>query len=152
MVCLLYTSSLYLIRNTTAGGRLVGFAANRYITPQQLYGVLGNIELAALVRQHTHGQILLISGIYVARDPAIDDAEQLLLTETIARSFDYNCAYGLFYPHLGSCSKAALSAIERQGFTLAPGVDRRSPLYIVCLLYTSWGQSTGCGSRTPRDF
>ena len=54
--------SLYLIRNTTAGGRLVGFAANRYITPQQLYGVLGNIELAALVRQHTHGQILLISG------------------------------------------------------------------------------------------
>ena len=123
--------SLYLIRNTTAGGRLVGFAANRYITPQQLYGVLGNIELAALVRQHTHGQILLISGIYVARDPAIDDAEQLLLTETIARSFDYNCAYGLFYPHLGSCSKAALSAIERQGFTLAPGVDRRSPLYIV---------------------
>ena len=92
--------SLYLIRNTTAGGRLVGFAANRYITPQQLYGVLGNIELAALVRQHTHGQILLISGIYVARDPAIDDAEQLLLTETIARSFDHNCAYGLFYPHL----------------------------------------------------
>lgn len=123
--------AVYLIRNTTDGNRLVGFSGNKYITSQELYGALGSVELADLVRRHTHGQTLLITGIHVARDPMIYDAEQLLLTEVITRSFEYNCAYAMFYPGKGGASPAVLSAVERQGFQPAPGFDRKTPLYIV---------------------
>lgn len=122
---------LLLLRNTVQENRLVGVARLRYLAPDELFAVLGQVSLADQVRRHTYGEILLISGIYVERDPMINDAEQLLLTEAIARSFEYKCGYALFFPADGYCPERVLSAVVRQGFVKAPESPEDAPLYLV---------------------
>lgn len=121
---------LLLLRNTMDGDRLVGFSVIRYIAPEELITVLKKVNLADLVRRHTSGEILLISGIYVERDPMIHDAYQLLLTETIARSLACRCGFALFFPAPGRCPKRLISAIERQGFVKAPEFRETAPLFL----------------------
>lgn len=122
---------LLLLRNTVEDNRLVGFARFRYIVPEELFAVLKRVDLADLVRRHTSGEILLISGIHVERDPMIHDAEQLLLTEVLARSFEHNCGYAIFFPYDGYCPGQVLSAIERQGFMRSPEFKEEAPLFLV---------------------
>lgn len=121
---------LLLLRNTVEENRLVGFAAVRYIAQEELITVLKKVKLADLVRRHTSGEILLISGIYVERDPMIHDAPQLLLTEVIARSLVCRCGFAMFFPADGRCQKQVLSAIERQGFVKAPDFKEDAPLFL----------------------
>lgn len=106
--------NLLLLRNTVEDNRLVGVARFRYLAPDELFAVLKKVDLADLVRRHTSGEILLISGIHVEKEPAIYDAEQLLLAEVIARSFAWKCGYAIFFPYEGVCPKRVSSVIERQ--------------------------------------
>jgi len=122
---------LLLLRNTVDENRLVGIARIRYLAPDELFAVLKKVDLADQVRRHTYGEILLISGIYVERDPMIHDAEQLLLTEAIARSFAFKCGYALFMAEEGGCSERVFSAIKRQGFIKAPECKADGSLYLV---------------------
>lgn len=122
---------LLLLRNTVDENRLVGIARIRYLGPDELFAVLKKVELADQVRRHTYGEILLISGIYVERDPMIYNAEQLLLTEAIARSFAFKCGYALFMAGDGECPERVLSAIRRQGFVKAPECESDGLLYLV---------------------
>ena len=122
---------LLLLRNTVEENRLVGIARIRYLGPDELFAVLKKVELADQVRRHTYGEILLISGIYVERDPMIHNAEQLLLTEAIARSFPFKCGYALFMANDGECPERVLSAIRRQGFVKAPECKSDTLLYLV---------------------
>ena len=57
---------LLLLRNTVQENRLVGVARLRYLAPDELFAVLGQVSLADQVRRHTYGEILLISG-YLCR-------------------------------------------------------------------------------------
>lgn len=122
---------LMLLRNTVEENRLVGVARFRYLAPDELFAVLKRVDLADLVRRHTSGEILLISGIHVEKDPMIHDSEQLLLTEVIASSFVCKCSYALFFPYEGRCRARVLSAIERQGFVKAPEFREDAPLFLV---------------------
>lgn len=122
---------LLLLRNNMEDNRLVGVARLRYLVPEHLFAVLKRVDLADLVRRHTTGEILLISGIYVERDPMIHDAEQLLLAEAIARSFAFRCGYAIFFPTDGYCTNRVLSAILRQGFVKAPEFQEDAPLFLV---------------------
>lgn len=104
--------NLLLLRNTVEDNRLVGVARFRYLAPDELFAVLKKVDLADLVRRHTSGEILLISGIHVEKEPAIYDAEQLLLAEVIARSFAWKCGYAIFFPYEGVCPKRVSSALN----------------------------------------
>lgn len=120
---------LLLLRNAMEGNRLIGFSVIRYIAPEALIAVLREVNLADLVRRHTFGEILLISGIYVEKDPALHNAYQLLLTETIARSLACRCGFAMFFPPAGRRPKKLLAAIERQGFVKAPEFKESAPLF-----------------------
>lgn len=122
---------LLLLRNNMEENRLVGVARFRYLSPENLFAVLKRVDLADLVRRHTSGEILLLSGIYTERDPMIQDAEQLLLAEAIARSFAFRCGYAIVFPAEGYCSDRVLSAILRQGFVRAPEFQEEAPLFFV---------------------
>ena len=65
------------------------------------------------------------------KEPAIYDAEQLLLAEVIARSFAWKCGYAIFFPYEGVCPKRVSSVIERQGFVKAPEFQEDAPLFLV---------------------
>ncbi|MEG1292953.1 MAG: hypothetical protein RSD33_01975 [Clostridium sp.] len=120
-----------ILKNTAEDNRVVGFAKIEYVASEELFSVLKRVDLADLVRSHTSGEILLISGIYVNRDPMIHDAEQLLLTEVLARSFEHKCSYAIFFPVDGYCPDRVLSAIKRQGFVRSPEFKEEAPLYLV---------------------
>ena len=122
---------LLLLRNTVADNRLVGVARLRYLAPDELFGVLKRVDLADQVRQQTHGEVLLISGIHVERDPMIHDAEQLLLAEAIARSFAYRCGYALFFSAEGCYPDRVMSAVLRQGFVKAANSPEKAPIWLV---------------------
>lgn len=122
---------LLLLRNVLEGNQIVGFAGLRYIAPDELFAVLKRVELADYVRRNTSGEILLISGIHTTHAPTIHDAEQLLLTEVLARSFEHRCGYAIFFPYEGDCPSHVLSAIERQGFVKSPEFKETTPLYLV---------------------
>ena len=54
---------LILLRNQLWLNHLTGFIRYRYMAPESLYEVLGDLELADQVRRNTSGKILLISGL-----------------------------------------------------------------------------------------
>ena len=122
--------SLLLLRNTARDNRLVGVARTRYLPTGELFDVLKKVDLADQIRRQTCGIILLITGIYVKEDPEIHDAEQILLTEVIARSFVYRCGYGMFFPAEGYCPEPVLETILRQGFVRTPELPEE-PIYLV---------------------
>ena len=61
----------------------------------------------------------------------IYDAETLLLTEAVMRSFEYRCDYAIFYPEDGYCPNRVISAVIRQGFLKPEEAPRDVPLYAV---------------------
>ena len=122
---------LLLLRNMLENHRLVGFLRYRVLSPDKLFSVLGNVELADDVRRRTSGDVLLISGIYTTRNPMISDPEQFLVSEAIARSLPHGCSFALFYPEDGLYTNEAVSAILRQGFLRAEDAVSQIPLYLV---------------------
>ena len=69
-----------LLRNQMEKGKLVGLIRYCYLTPDELFAVLGDVEVADTVRRHTLGEILFIRGLYAGKDSEIMDPEQLLLS------------------------------------------------------------------------
>ena len=53
-----------LLRNTVEDNRLTGLLKMRSVMPEELFKVLGSVSMADMVRRHTLGSILLITGIY----------------------------------------------------------------------------------------
>ena len=144
---------LMVLRNSIDGGKPVGFASYRELQPDELFGLLKNIELANGVRRKTSKEVLLITGIYSQKeDPrdgdAIHDAAQLLLVEVIARALRKNGSFALFVSDRNLASEEAVSALERQGFVRPPipedsdrriiyAVDMHEPLLLLHNLETT---------------
>ena len=76
--------------------------------------MLGSVSMADMVRRHTLGSILLITGIYAEPDSAIYDPEQLLLTEALAKALEQHCSYAMFLPE-EEPGEASQGAVIRQG-------------------------------------
>lgn len=137
--------SFLLLRNTMEDNRIVGFVRQHFVMPEQLCKVLGSVEVADMVRSHTLGRLLLITGIYTEPDSSIHEPEQLLLTESLARSLEKNCSYAMFLP-VAEPERQAVEVIERQGFVKAKNlgggqqlwmVDMHAPLVLVQNLETT---------------
>lgn len=123
--------SLILLRNQLCFNRLTGVIRGRYMAPESLYEVLGDLELADQVRRSTSGKILLISGIYTTKDELIDDPAQLLLTEALADACANGCSYAMFFPKDNKPSDYIMGAVQRQGFVLAEQMKTAMPVYLV---------------------
>ena len=122
---------LLLLRNNMDNNRLVGAARIRYLAPDDLFHVLKDVQLCDMIQRRTAGEVLMITGLYVEKDPMIYDAETLLLTEAVMRSFEYRCDYAIFYPEDGYCPNRVISAVIRQGFLKPEEAPRDVPLYAV---------------------
>lgn len=123
--------ALILLRNRMCGHRLTGVIRGRYMAPESLFEVLGDLALADQVRRNTSGKILLISGIYTAKDEMIADPAQLLLTEALASACANGCNYAMFFPQESVPSDYIMGAVRRQGFVLAEQMNTSIPVYLV---------------------
>ena len=122
---------LLLLRNSMDGNRLAGAARLRYLHPKELFPVLKDVHACDMVRSRTSGEVLMISGLYTDRDSLIYDVEQLLLTETVMRSYEHHCDYAIFLPGDNYCPNSVISAVVRQGFVRPADVPKDLPLYVV---------------------
>lgn len=122
---------LILLRNQLWLNHLTGFIRYRYMAPESLYEVLGDLELADQVRRNTSGKILLISGLHTAKDELIADPAQLLLTEVLAEACASGCSYAMFFPQENVPSEYIMGAVKRQGFVWAEQMETRMPVYLV---------------------
>ncbi len=119
-----------LLRNTVEHNRLTGFLKMRSVMPEELFKVLGSASMADMVRRHTLGSILLITGIYAEPDSAIYDPEQLLLTEALAKALEQHCSYAMFLPE-EEPGEPSLGAVTRQGFLEAENFEGKRRLWLV---------------------
>ena len=119
-----------LLRNTVEDNRLTGLLKMRSVMPEELFKVLGSVSMADMVRRHTLGSILLITGIYAEPDSAIYDPEQLLLTEALAKALEQHCSYAMFLPE-EEPGEASQGAVIRQGFAEAENFEGKRSLWLV---------------------
>lgn len=119
-----------LLRNTVEDNRLTGLLKMRSVMPEELFKVLGSVSMADMVRRHTLGSILLITGIYAEPDSAIYDPEQLLLTEALAKALEQHCSYAMFLPE-DEPGEASQGAVIRQGFAEAENFEGKRRLWLV---------------------
>lgn len=119
-----------LLRNTVDDNRLTGLLKMRSVMPEELFKVLGSVSMADMVRRHTLGSILLITGIYAEPDSAIYDPEQLLLTEALAKALEQHCSYAMFLPE-EEPGEASQGAVIRQGFAEAENFEGKRRLWLV---------------------
>lgn len=126
---------MMILRNNIADNRIVGIGYYSYTQPDELFNVLKDVDLADKVRQKTTGQILLIKGIYVNKDPMIHDAEQLILAELIAESLKEKCCVAIYYSKDGVVPSDVEDAIVRQGFLKQENLKSDAPIYIVDMHY-----------------
>ena len=119
-----------LLRNTVEDNRLTGLLKMRSVMPEELFKVLGSVFMADMVRRHTLGSILLITGIYAEPDSAIYDPEQLLLTEALAKALEQHCSYAMFLPE-EEPGEASQGAVIRQGFAEAENFEGKRRLWLV---------------------
>lgn len=147
-----------LLRNTVEDNRLTGLLKMRSVMPEELFKVLGSVSMADMVRRHTLGSILLITGIYAEPDSAIYDPEQLLLTEALAKALEQHCSYAMFLPE-EEPGEASQGAVIRQGFAEAENfegkrrlwrVDMHAPLVLVQNLETTLKEPFSSSPRILR--
>ena len=118
-----------VLRHTRSGERIVGFLTLRTVSDRELYGALGDGDLADAVRCRAAGRIRLLTGLYLARIPGGGyDAGQLLLTEALSQAMGEDCGYAAWY---GAAPAAeVLDLLARQGFVSIAGTAER-PLLLV---------------------
>ena len=118
-----------VLRHTRSGERILGFLTLRTVSDRELYGALGDGDLADAVRCRAAGRIRLLTGLYLARIPGGGyDAGQLLLTEALSQAMGEDCGYAAWY---GAAPAAeVLDLLARQGFVSIAGTEER-PLLLV---------------------
>lgn len=120
-----------VIRDGEIGDEIVGVSIFCSLTTQKLYQEFRNIEIANHIRENTSGRILLITGLYFSKNTKIRNAEQLLLTETLANALAKDYTYCIFSPEMGFINKKVRMILEQQGFyPLEEGLSER-PIFVV---------------------
>ena len=121
---------MLLFRNSAEDNRLIGAARYRFVAPDDLFDVFHDVNRCDIVRRRTSSKILLINAIYVGMDCTVHDAEQLLLTEMIIRSYAQKCDTAVYLPQDQYYPNMVTSAVIRQGF-LREDVHSGAPFFIV---------------------
>lgn len=126
-----YLGFATILRTTGDNPQTLGFATGRLISSTELRSALGSLRLADYVRSRTAGRILLLSGMYAAREAGDWDVKQLLLTEVLSDSMAQDCTYALYCPADGELTEEAEDALWRQGFLRIPDMEDEKPLLLV---------------------
>ena len=120
-----------VIRDGNMEGEIVGVSICCSLTTLKLYQEFKSMEIANHIRENTSGRILLVTGLYVSKNTKIRNAEQILLTETLANALAKDYTYCVFSPEIGFINKKVHIILEQQGFyQLNEGLPER-PIFVV---------------------
>lgn len=117
---------------------VLGAAVFGWLDSPRLFSRLGSMELSGLVRQHSGGRALLLSGLIVPHGEQQMDLGELLLTEVLTVALNREYSYALYDPAESIDSTWARQTVQLQGFVpLSPesgrqilAVDMRCPIVL----------------------
>ncbi len=100
---------------------ILGYVSYRSLTTSQLFGTLGDTELANRIRLRAAGKILLVTCLSADTTQRHKDYPQLLLCELLARALEESCVYAIFHPHSRQLPDYMEDVLLRTGFLLREG-------------------------------
>ena len=105
-----------VVLNHEGETRLEGAIIWRTLATTELYREFGDMGTASYIREHTSGKIVLATACYSREHSRIDELEQILLTEALAKALSDDATYAIFSPKKGGVRKKYAEVLERQGF------------------------------------
>ena len=108
---------------------VIGTLTYRLLAPDVLYSVLKDVERADMIRRHTSGRILLVTGLKTVPDEDIHDADTLLLAEAAVKSYGSFCETAVYYPDSAEGNRS-LHVFERLGFVRINPVKEEIPVMV----------------------
>lgn len=123
-------SGMTVVFDKFGRGKPDGIMVYRHLATTELYREFENIETASYIRENTSGKIILFEACYIRENSKIQDLEQILFTESIAKALKDDYTYGVFSLKSGEVSEKVQDVLERQGFLkLLKNVSR--DIYVV---------------------
>lgn len=120
-----------VIRDGERNHEIVGLMPFHQLSLSELYGEFKNADIAAHLREHACGKIVVIGGMFASSASSIRNLYQLLLTETLALALQNDFSYAIYHNYGGALDKDAISVLERQGFLQIDEGDEENPIYKV---------------------
>ena len=109
-------SGMTVVFDKFGRGKPDGIMVHRHIATTELYSEFENIDTASYIRENTSGKIIFFEACYIRENSKIDDLEQILFTEAIAKALKEDYTYGIFSLTTGEISETVQDVLERQGF------------------------------------
>ncbi len=119
---------LTLLKDASQNNRIVAFSLSYTMDTKDMYDVFHDAETVEWLRARMFGKIAVLTGIYQLPDCSVKNAEQLLLTETLAQYLSDDFGYALY---LGPEDPDVESVLLRQGFVTTPMRLPGQALYMV---------------------
>lgn len=138
-------SGMTVVFDKFGRGKPDGIMVYRHISTTELYSEFENIDTASYIRENTSGKIIMFEACYIRENSKIDDLEQILFTESIAKALKEDYTYGVFSLRSGFVSETIQDVLERQGFLKLISnttrdiyvVDMKSPITLYHNLQTA---------------
>ncbi len=119
---------LTLLRDSSQNNRVMAFALSYTMETTDMYGIFQDADIVSWLRNRTFGKIAVLTGIYQLPDMQVKNAEQYLLTETLAYYLEKDYGYAIY---LGRPEKSTEAVLRRQGFLQAAMSTEPNVLYVV---------------------
>ncbi len=107
--------SVLLLRHNLSHS-ILGYVSYRSLSTSQLFGALGNTELANRIRLRASGNVLMITSLAADTSDHYKDYHQLLLCELLAKALEESCVYAIYSPYDSSISAPVEDLLSRFGF------------------------------------
>lgn len=109
-------SGMTVVFDKFGRGKPDGIMVYRHLATTELYREFENIETASYIRENTSGKIILFEACYSRENSKIEDLEQILFTESIAKALEEDYTYCIFSLKSGEITEKVKDVLERQGF------------------------------------
>ncbi|MDD4842819.1 MAG: hypothetical protein PHU31_00590 [Anaerotignum sp.] len=109
-------SGMTVVFDKYGWGKPDGIMVYRHLATAELYNEFGDIETASYIRENTSGKIILFEACFARENSKIDDLEQILFTESIAKALKEDYTFGVFSLKTGNVTEKVQEVLERQGF------------------------------------
>ena len=119
---------LTLLRDESQNGKVMAFALSYTMETTDMYRIFQDADIVSWLRNRTFGKIAVLTGIYQLPDAPVKNAEQYLLTETLAHYLEQDYGYAIY---LGLPVKETEDVLRRQGFLQAAMPTDPNVLYVV---------------------
>lgn len=121
-----------ILRSVAEKREIIGFACFHWLRSSQMYTEFSDETILNYLRDHAVGRMLVIDGIYANDLGIFRNANQLVLTETLAYCLARDYTYGICHNAFDMDMDAGLeSVLQHQGFIKISESSGSYPVYAV---------------------